>query len=199
METEELRSRRERIIVEPPNSGGNKLWIWILIILIVAAIGAGAWFFFGRSTSGTADSDLTPTESPTEAPTPTEEEADLTAFEVQVLNGSGVAGEAGRLQKALEDAGFTVSGTGNADNSDYTETIIQAKADVDEAFLKALAKELSKTYTVGDNEELDEDDENNVVVIIGGVEDSEDEEASDEADTEDEEDATPTPTKAEEQ
>ncbi len=197
MDTEELRSRRERIIVEPPNSGGNKLWIWILVIILVIALGAGGWFFFGRNADGTANSDVTPTESPTEAPTPTEEEADLTAHEVQVLNGSGVAGEAGRLQEALEEAGFTVSGTGNADNSDYTETIIQAKADVNEGFLNALADELSKTYTLSDNEELDEDSENDVVVIIGGVEDSEDEEATDEADTDEDAEETPTPTPTE--
>lgn len=192
MDTEVVGSRRDRIVVDNPR-GGNKMWLWILIIVLVAAIGAGAYFFMNRNAEEGSASDLTPTEAPAEDPSPTEEEVDLTAFEVQVLNGSETEGEAGKLRTALEDAGFTVSGVGNADKSDYTTTIVQAKSSVSSGFIAKLKEELGKTYELGSDEELEDDNENDVVVIIG-MPAEEEEEASDEADTEDtEEEASPTP------
>jgi hypothetical protein len=43
---------------------------------------------------------------------------------VQVLNGSGVTGEASRVAEELTQAGFNVVGVGNADRSDYATTTV---------------------------------------------------------------------------
>ena len=43
---------------------------------------------------------------------------------VQVLNGSGIAGEASRVAKELTAAGFNVDSVGNADRSDYPTTTV---------------------------------------------------------------------------
>jgi LCP family protein required for cell wall assembly len=67
-----------------------------------------------------------PTPSPTSSPsiagpplrTPPEN------VSVQVLNGSGVTGEASRLAVELTKAGFNVVGVGNADRSDYATTTV---------------------------------------------------------------------------
>jgi LCP family protein required for cell wall assembly len=52
---------------------------------------------------------------------------------VQVLNGSGVAGEASRVAKELTAAGFQVVGVGNAASSDYTTTEVRYDPAYDES------------------------------------------------------------------
>ena len=52
---------------------------------------------------------------------------------VQVLNGSGVAGEASRVAKELTEAGFQVVGVGNAARSDYTTTEVRYDPAFDES------------------------------------------------------------------
>jgi LCP family protein required for cell wall assembly len=52
---------------------------------------------------------------------------------VQVLNGSGVAGEASRVAKELTAAGFQVVGVGNAARSDYTTTEVRYDPAYDES------------------------------------------------------------------
>jgi hypothetical protein len=198
MNTDQIGARRERISVENPNGGPNKIMILVIIIVLLAAIGGGIYYFMTRDSSESADSSVTPTASVTEAPLPTEAEVDLEAYEIQVLNGTETGGEAGKLKTTLEGIGYKIAGTGNADKSDYTETIIQAKSDVDEAFIDRLREDLGKSYPVSTKtEELEDDNENEVVVIIGMEAEEEDEEASEEADTEDEADETPSPTPTE--
>ncbi len=90
----------------------------------------------------------TPTEEPTPTSEPTAKPVDLKAYTVRILNGSGVTGEAAKLKAVLTDAGFTVGETGNADNSDYTETVISAQTSVDQGYLKELTETLKKSYKV---------------------------------------------------
>jgi LCP family protein required for cell wall assembly len=57
---------------------------------------------------------------------------------VQVYNGSGTSGLAADAAAELEAAGFVVAGTGNADSTDYEQTVIRHAAG-DEALATALA------------------------------------------------------------
>jgi LCP family protein required for cell wall assembly len=50
------------------------------------------------------------------------------AVKVRVFNGSGTPGLAASTATALQTAGFTVAGTGNADSADYTRTEIRYAA-----------------------------------------------------------------------
>ncbi|MEK7571274.1 MAG: LytR C-terminal domain-containing protein [Patescibacteria group bacterium] len=107
----------------------------------------------------------TPTEEPTPTPTP-EEEVDLTAYTIDIENGSGITGEAANLKSALTTAGFTIGSVGNADSSDYVQTQITVKDTVSKGYIEALEKELQKTYAV---ETVSEDSAQatDVVIIIG--------------------------------
>lgn len=162
----------------------------IVIILLVVA-GVGAFIFMGNGSKTASDAEGTPTVAPTEEPLPTEEEVDLKAYKIQVLNGTEVAGEAGKLKTALEKAGYEVAGTGNADKTTYTKTIVQAKESVKSGFLSKLKSELENTYELGTDEILKDDNDNDVVVIIGIPSDKQ-KTSSDSADTKDT--ATPAPT-----
>lgn len=142
----------------------------ILFVVLLAFVMLGGAFLYKQSVDKKTENinvvSLSP--SPTSVPTPTVEEVDLTAYEIKILNGSETAGEAGRQQENLEGEGFTVSEVGNAEESDYTETIIQAKEDVEKAFLDELKEVLEKSFKVAkDVEELPEDADSDAIVIIG--------------------------------
>ncbi len=93
-----------------------------------------------------------PTAVPTTAvqPTvaPTEKPVDLAAYTVSVLNGSGIKGKAAEVKTSLTTAGFKVGTTGNAANSNFTETEISAKKDVEQAYIDKLKAELEKDFVV---------------------------------------------------
>ena len=167
-------------------------------------------FFFWRSTQNqeSETSVVEPTTSESEEPTPTEEEVQRSQYKIEVLNGSGIEGEAGRAEALLKSAEFDVVGTGNAENYDYEETVIQAGDDVSSAWLDELKKELSTKYSVKSSaEKLDTETDADVVVIVGSFDKDgesmvkevevtptpEEEEATDETGT-----PTPTPTPSEE-
>ena len=93
---------------------------------------------------------------------------DLSKYKIKILNGSGIKGEAGKVQTILEKAGFTVSATGNASKYDYAKTQIQAKSDVDKNFIEQLKTALSKSYIIEDKvQTLSASDSDSVIVTVG--------------------------------
>ena len=95
------------------------------------------------------------------------EEAKLDKYPIKVLNGSGITGEASKLQEILEKGGFEVVETSNADNYDYVDTIVQAKKNVEKAFLEKLKNLIGKSYTLGKDESLSASDSSDVIVVVG--------------------------------
>ncbi|SDC06104.1 transcriptional attenuator, LytR family [Geodermatophilus telluris] len=88
---------------------------------------------------------------PEQAAAPTTEAPPTAApseVSVEVYNGSGVPGLAGEAGSALEDAGFTVTSTGNASSSDYAQTTIRYAAG-DEALAAAVAAQVPGAVTEG--------------------------------------------------
>jgi hypothetical protein len=147
-------------------------WPLIYFILFLAGMVTGFVVFDQLSSreGGNPISMNRPTPTPTAEPTtiPTPEAPDFSEYTIMLENGSGTAGVAADLQETLEAADFTVSEIGNADNSNYEETVIQVKNGTNTTFLKALRTELEKTYTVAkDTEDLPESEEFDAVVIIG--------------------------------
>lgn len=88
--------------------------------------------------------------------------ADIT---ILVQNGSGEAGVAKVMSDKLTALGYNVSGTANADNFDYAQTVIQVKS-ANKDFLPLLKKDLSGDYTIG-SATSDYTGSGNAVVIIG--------------------------------
>lgn len=158
-------------------SSANFNIFWIIlpgIILLGLLMGGIIAYSSGinklKSNEGTKITKATPQPtviadaSPSAAPIP---KVDLTKYKIKVLNGSGIKGEAGKVQTMLEKAGFIVESTGNTKTYDYTKTIIQAKNNVDEAFISQLEKDLSKIYKLDKNEVLKDSETSSVIVIVG--------------------------------
>ncbi len=145
------------------------LGMWIIIVVVVAAlVGGGLIWATGSAGSLGFLSSAKPTPTPTQTPAPTAAPAvareDIT---IQVLNGGGTPGAAGRMKTFLEEKGYTVSDTSNTEEYTYTTTDILAKPDK-EAYLTLLRTDLETDFTLGTvAATLAEDVAFDVQVIVG--------------------------------
>lgn len=86
---------------------------------------------------------------------------------VEVLNGSGIAGAAGKMAASLKSYGYTVSSTGNADAFTYTNVTIEVKKSEPKT-LSLLKVDISKDYTVSSaSAALTESNATDAIVIAG--------------------------------
>jgi hypothetical protein len=120
-------------ITQTTNSGSNFLLVVITIFsLVLAAVG---WFMY-FSASGKLNftipelnnlTNTAPTPEVSSAPAPTTAPV-VKPVTLEVLNGSGVAGEAGKVADSLTKLGYQVLATGNADNQKYSKTEVYVNA-----------------------------------------------------------------------
>ena len=167
---EEVREvKRNTVEVEPRKSPSIALWIIVPGIFLLGAI-LGGIVFYQKGVNKGEEVNPTPTpvavSSTTPSPSPLSS-ADLTKYTISILNGSGIAGEAGKAKTLLTTAGFEVGTTGNAATYDYTKTIIKAKSSVDAGYISALSAALGKTYVVDTTQTLSDTSADTVQVIIG--------------------------------
>ena len=158
---------------------GNLSFLTIFLAFIISLIIGGALvggIFYYQNNVDNVTEEVTepgPTFSPpteTTSPTPNGEgvldDADLTEYTVQVLNGSGIPGEAGKVEALLVKAGFVDIETGNAKSYDYTETEVSVKEDVPSSIVDGVLDALD-SYTTSEGQTLDDGNEFDIVVIIG--------------------------------
>lgn len=182
----------EPITEDKKESGGSRKKIWILLTIVLLAFGVlGGLTIFSQSgvmqdfSMGKNSPSPTASIQITNPPSPTPEKADLEAYEIEVQNGSGIAGEGAKIKATLEKAGFKVGEVGNADNSNYDETIITVGNEVEDAYIDELTKVLEERGPVGKVEKFAEGEDGEVLVIIGSELNEE---------VEEDKDADPTPT-----
>jgi len=161
--------KRNTVEVEPRKSPSIALWIIIPGIFLLGAILGGIVFYqkgVNRNQEEVATPSSSPINSAAPSPRPVKSE-DLTRYTVNILNGSGIAGEAGKVKTLLTTAGFKVGTTGNASTYDYTKTVIKAKSTVDASYISALSAALGKTYAVDTVQSLENVSTDTVQVIVG--------------------------------
>jgi len=131
----------------------NYLWIIIPTALLVGALVGGLiTYFSGISKLSTVESSPTPIvsiepqSSPSASPSASVKRSEV---KVQVLNGSGTSGLAGKAKTYLEGLGYKDVAVGNAGSSDFAETEIQIKDGI-KGFLDTITTDLSKNYTVSE-------------------------------------------------
>jgi hypothetical protein len=166
-----------------PESDKIPAWIIILAFFGGLALGAGliGGIFYYRSSVSKTLSEVTPT--PEEQTIPTEAETssaspsaspkaspgaknDFSKYSLQILNGSGISGEAGRVDALLEKAGFTKTTTGNAKAYDYEETEVAIKASLPDTVYEAISSALS-TYELKKADPLSSSSSYDVVITVG--------------------------------
>jgi len=103
---------------------------------------------------------VTPSASPSAKP------ADIPSYELWVLNGSGISGDAAKAQTLLEANQIPVFSVGNADSPSYADTVIQAPNNVSKPYLEKLKQTLENAYIVSPDIQPGDSDVK-ITVIIG--------------------------------
>ncbi len=154
-----------------PKNGPNPLFILIPGVLLLGALLGGVYFYqkqLNANPTPTPSPEATIEDNSTPGPSASPSaKLDLTKYPINVQNGSGIPGTAGSVKDTLTKAGFKVSSTGNADNYDYTDTIIKVKSDVPAEFVTKLTTTLSGVYSVAKAQTLPDSSKDEVVVIVG--------------------------------
>jgi hypothetical protein len=113
-----------------------------------------------------AETTITPT---TKAVNPVDQSSglDRSTLKIEVQNGSGEVGIAGKGADVLKALGYGISSTGNADNYDYQGVTVKVKS-TKANFLPLLKKDLGFSYTVESaTSDLSSDSTADALVIIG--------------------------------
>ncbi len=128
-------------------------WKWLVILILFLVVIGGVTFFVFKSSK--SSSDLGDTSSPvatseltvnSPVPSPTATPADKTSFKVQVLNGTGISGEASLLVGKLKEWGYTNTTSGNATDQSATTTIVTFSSSVPQSVVDDLTAKLKGYY-----------------------------------------------------
>lgn len=155
---------------------GNKIGIIIGIIVLLLA-GGLSWVFISRNSSNEEENtievvnDSAPTNVPTEAPSPTdspeEESVDKEKITIQVLNGSGIAGEASYLQGVLANMDYSEIKTGNASKQNQETTTVTYKEDLAESVQDEITAKLKDVYKKVDAKTVASQKDYDVIITVG--------------------------------
>ncbi len=166
---EEVKEEVEEEIKEDNVLIGKKTLLIALFVAALVSLLVGGVLRFRTNVPLLTEETFQPTPTPaaTEEPEASPSaEVSLADYNVQILNGSGVAGEAGVVEDLLLDAGFEDIETGNASSYDYTDTEVQVKEGTPKAVFEAIEEALGD-YTVVEGDSLDEDSDFDVIVVVG--------------------------------
>lgn len=161
---------------EPTDEVEKTSYLWIIVptaLLVGALVGGLITYFSGISRlQGEVVSTPTPlvSTSPEVVATATPEATaniDRSTIKLQVLNGSGVSGLAGKAKTYLESLGYKNVAVGNASVSNLTETTIAVKDDKKD-FVKTISADLAKSYTLAkETETLPASSKYDFVITLG--------------------------------
>ena len=90
----------------------------------------------------------------------------LSDISFEVLNGSGIEGQAGKVADLLKEKNVTQITTGNADNYNYAKTIIRIKKEYT-SFGKELETLIQTKFELDKSEELDSGAAFGVQIVVG--------------------------------
>jgi len=117
--------------------------------------------------SPTPEATKIPTPKPTTNPVDKTTGLDRSQLTVEIQNGSGTAGVAGKASDFLKNLGYQVAKTGNADNFDYKGVTISIKSDFAK-YLPLLKSDVSANYTIQTaTSDLSASSSADALVIIG--------------------------------
>jgi hypothetical protein len=149
-----------------------KIFLITFFATLLAFLFAGGIYVYLNGVKSTKNIEATPTPQADISSSPTPEASplanvDLTTFKIDVLNGNGGIGVATAAKNIIEKAGFKVDTVGNADNFNFTDTVIQVKPSVSADITSKLKDALSSNYSVKIGDALSASDSFDIVVTVG--------------------------------
>ncbi len=155
----------------PKTQSNNRLYIMIGVFIILIGV-LGILFYMQRKPNRTKRVVPTVTTvalpSPTTIPSVEEPQASASSslsltkqnLSIQILNGSGIPGQADTIRQRLTIRGFSNITTGNAGEVQSSRTLIIFKKEVGEIERNEIIKEIelfSNNYTVQEKQDIDND------------------------------------------
>lgn len=165
-------------IMSAEDSGSRKIFsgrIWLFILFVIIGIGIvlGLFSVLGKSHSFSlsmmAKPTVTPapTSAPTVTPTPTiDPSLKRSDLKLAVQNGTDKTGYAKSIADYLESRGYKNIAKSNADNTDYTQTLIKIK-NSKKNYLPLLVSDLKDKVSTANTSSLDESEADDAVIILG--------------------------------
>lgn len=137
-----------------PSMQPKKSWKWLIIlVLFLVVIGGVTYFVFKSSKSASSLDENSPTPAATidsslstPTPSPSATPANKSALNISVLNGTGIAGEAGLLSTQLKALGYTNVTTGNATSQNVTDTSVVFSPTVGQDVVTEITSKLKDMY-----------------------------------------------------
>lgn len=129
---------------------------WIVFIVVILTLAGGIAFFFLRSSNETIIPEPTPevagtdtefTPEPEPEPTPTPEAVNKEEINIQVLNGTGITGEANYLETQIKSLGYTKIDKGNAPSQTATTTTVTFASNVPGSVKTEISEKLKELYS----------------------------------------------------
>ena len=161
--------------VPPKKSFNFKLLLIFIIPAILIGILVGGLFYLSKNKSisepqpsTTPQSSETPmVDAETEQTVMAEEAKDkVSGLSVQILNGSGTPGEAGKVSDMLAYEGFENIKTANAVSFDFTDTEVQTKESVSDVYA-VIERALQDKYSVVKSDALPDASDFDIVITVG--------------------------------
>jgi hypothetical protein len=148
----ESNTETEQPLIQESEEKPNYLWIIVPTALLVGALAGGLITYFSAVPGFNASPTSTPiatieplsTETPVSSPSA---ELKKESLKIQILNGSGVSGVAGKAKTYLENLGYKNIEIGNANSSSFETTEISIKT-ASKEYLDLLLEDLGKDYEV---------------------------------------------------
>lgn len=142
----------------------------ILILLVIIALVVGFLIFRRQNPTVEIEPDKTTSideTSTTTSPTPSPEPIERDEATIEVLNGTGIAKEAGFLQGQLEDLGYSQIDVGNADEEDYVKTTVTFVSSLPKEVIDEITAELEEIYEKVKTNATDSEGDYQVQIITG--------------------------------
>lgn len=153
-------------VVSTTETSRGVLWIVLIVAFLIGAfVGGGVIYTFNRFQKTPIQVvTASPVAIVSAEPSPAMERSSL---KLQVLNGTGIKGEASRIKMVLEKVGYTNVQTGNAASQDFTLTEISIK-DIKKEYIPLLTSDLSEEASVSSEiKSLDEKNDFDVIITLG--------------------------------
>jgi hypothetical protein len=155
--------------LEGSNNPSPLRWL-IIIVLVLATAGAtafGGYYLLSKPNQiANTTEQISPTPLISPIVEPTAEPIDLASLTIEILNGSGVPGEAGKVESLLKNAGFGEAETGNADSYEYEETEVTVSEKVTAEATKLITQAL-EAYELNPVEVSSESAEFDINIVVG--------------------------------
>lgn len=154
-----------------PEEKSSKKWLVIFLVFVILVVAAGLAYYFlvVKKASAPLPEGKTPTAETTVTVTPTSAPVNLADYKIKILNGSGIAGQAGVVEEILKEEGFTDFATGNADNYDYEATEVSLKENIPDKVFEAINRALNSKYKVEKQAKAVAADADYAILIVVGV------------------------------